>query len=313
MEFHTHETIYEYAKRCGPKFKRYGMEEFYKQDIGLAAKTSPVTGGSDAKTATWIMNSIGERDWWRECRPYFKLWPSIIPALLKTRLDATPDALSLRARPPILIRTAVGNEIMKDTIAITTILFYIAPVTLERILTLAIFPHMRKYPDTIFTIPLNDSTKTVEDLIGPIDPSLYTEGTCDLIPMKREIGSEDARLGILAVTKLAIAITLLANDPEFIQPDVLVADRRRFDESTDPEERQRLIDKARKRGIVGWRIGEAYETIPHYRRPHFGLRHTGKGRTVPRIVPIKGSIVHRDTMTKVPTGHFDDAGNEIEE
>ena len=112
--------------------------------------------------------------------------------------------------------------------------------------------------------------------------------------------------------RAAVATLLLANDSTIIQPDVLADDRRRFDESIDPEFRQRLIDKARKRGIVGWRIGEVYETIPHFRRPHFGLRHTGKGRTIPKIVPIKGSTVHRDKLTKVPTGHIDEDGRELE-
>jgi hypothetical protein len=112
--------------------------------------------------------------------------------------------------------------------------------------------------------------------------------------------------------QLVVAVCLLAADPSFIQADVLASDRRRFDESSDPSERARLIAKAEKRGVVGWRIGEAYETVPHYRRPHFALFHTGKGRTVPRILPVKGCIVHRDHLAAVPTGHLTDDGREVE-
>ena len=73
------------------------------------------------------------------------------------------------------------------------------------------------------------------------------------------------------------------------------------------------IEKARKRGIVGWSIGKQYETCPHYRRPHFGIRHTGKGGAIPRIVPIKGAVVHNKKLTTVPTGYITPTGVEVEE
>jgi hypothetical protein len=73
-----------------------------------------------------------------------------------------------------------------------------------------------------------------------------------------------------------------------------------------------LVEKAAKRGVVGWSIGEQYEAIPHFRRPHLGLRWTEKGRKTPRIVPIKGSIVHRSKATDVPTGYLTEDGIEIE-
>lgn len=124
---------------------------------------------------------------------------------------------------------------------------------------------------------------------------------------------EDAlRKSFLAALKIGVSVLLLAGDQNIIQPDVLSKDRQRFDNLTDPEERQRLIDKARKRRIVGFRVGEQYESIPHYRRPHPALFHTGKGRTIPRIVFRSGCVVHRDKMTKVPTGYITPEGVEVE-
>jgi hypothetical protein len=40
----------------------------------------------------------------------------------------------------------------------------------------------------------------------------------------------------------------------------------------------------------------------YYRRPHPALVWTGHGRTVPRIIMRKGSVVHREVLAPVPTG-----------
>ena len=39
------------------------------------------------------------------------------------------------------------------------------------------------------------------------------------------------------------------------------------------------------------------EVVPHYRRPHMALVWTGAGRAVPKVVPRRGSVVHRDRPT----------------
>ena len=36
--------------------------------------------------------------------------------------------------------------------------------------------------------------------------------------------------------------------------------------------------------MVVWNIGRGIEVIPHMRRPHPALMHTGHGRTIPKIV-----------------------------
>ena len=39
-----------------------------------------------------------------------------------------------------------------------------------------------------------------------------------------------------------------------------------------------------------------------YRRPHMTLVWTGHGRAMPKIVPRRGSVVHREVVEKVPMG-----------
>ncbi len=98
--------------------------------------------------------------------------------------------------------------------------------------------------------------------------------------------------------RLCCSLCLLENDPSVIEPDVLSKDRGRFEASGD----ERYIDKAHRRGKVGWNVGRRMEVAPHYRRPHMALVWTGAGRAVPKVVPRRGSVVHREKVEKVPSG-----------
>lgn len=104
--------------------------------------------------------------------------------------------------------------------------------------------------------------------------------------------------------RLCCTLCLLENDPEIISPDVLADDRAKFDETGD----QRYVEKARRRGKVGWGVGRRIEVIPHYRRPQMMLAWTGVGRAVPRVVPRRGSVVHREVVERVPSGFMRDSG-----
>ena len=77
--------------------------------------------------------------------------------------------------------------------------------------------------------------------------------------------------------RLCCSLCLLENDPEIISPDVLADDRAKFEASGD----QKFVDKAHRRGKVGWDVGKHIEVIPHFRRPHMTLVWTGSGRAVP--------------------------------
>ena len=81
---------------------------------------------------------------------------------------------------------------------------------------------------------------------------------------------------------------LLENDPSVVEPDVLSKNRDRFEQTGD----RKCVDKALRRGKVGWNVGRRIEVIPHYRRPHLMLAWTGPGWAVPRVVPRQGSVVH---------------------
>ena len=119
-----------------------------------------------------------------------------------------------------------------------------------------------------------------------------------------ELNGELIRIAI----RLVAGVCLLSDDPDYVRAEVLVKDLLKYERTGD----QGLVAKAKRRGIVGWSIGEHFETIPHFRRPHFGIRWTKKGRSVPKLVPIKGAIVHRSKLSDVPTGLLEDDGMEVE-
>jgi hypothetical protein len=52
-----------------------------------------------------------------------------------------------------------------------------------------------------------------------------------------------------------------------IEPDVLSKDRDKFEASGD----DRSVDKAQRRGRIGWNVGRHIEVAPPYRRPHIAL------------------------------------------
>ena len=73
--------------------------------------------------------------------------------------------------------------------------------------------------------------------------------------------------------RLCCSLCLLENDPSIISPDVLSKDRVKFEQTGD----QKFVDKAHRRGKVGWDVGRHIEVSPHYRRPHMALVWTGSG------------------------------------
>jgi len=254
-----------------------------------------------------------EDRWMKASQPYYKVWPAIASALLKVRLDLDSKLFSVplgticlrfpvHLPPPITDVTAILAD---DTVKVDpkngsrglTIVYKMSDKTREGFLGLALIP--------------GESVQDALDRAGMQTSMALQKGAECADTLKLRYDEWQRERGVLCL-KAVLSVCLLASDPELILPDVLVDDRRRFDESTDLELRQRLIDKAALRGVVGWRIGEAYETVPHFRRPHFALRHTGKGGTIPRIVPVKGAIVHRQRVTTVPTGFIEDDGTEVE-
>ena len=74
--------------------------------------------------------------------------------------------------------------------------------------------------------------------------------------------------------RLCCSLCLLENDRSVIEPDVLSKDRDKFEASGD----DRYVDKAHRRGKIGWNVGRRIDVAPRYRRPHMALVRNGSGQ-----------------------------------
>lgn len=103
----------------------------------------------------------------------------------------------------------------------------------------------------------------------------------------------------LDMLRIGVGIMMLASDPFFFIPAITKRDQER---ALSGKQLIDAVERSKRRGNIGFNVGRDVEVCPHFRRPHFAMRWTGKGRETPRLVPVKGSIVHRAGIA-VPTGY----------
>jgi hypothetical protein len=284
MDFWNYTTLREACRKSG------GIEaadEFYQAAFAEAVIM---------RSGQFFGQITNERDWEREKRPYYNVWPSIVPMLTRLNLDFDSALIQLPL-PALCVRLPKAENPLAfdwkgEEVQIRCMLM--GGINDGRGISILIdvgevISHGRDFGVPIYTYRnfRRQSGLTVEEAL-------------------RELGSNElAELGVQIPEKLVndcvrlcCTLCLLEDDPSVIEPDVLSKDRAKFDESGD----EKYVAKAHRRGKVGWNVGRRVEVSPHYRRPHMMLAWTGSGRTTPKIVPRKGSIVHRQTVEKVPTG-----------
>lgn len=252
MQFDEYESLVNIAKNNNMPIPHGHIANFYFTLLSHTLQDNTEVNQLNQKRACL------EALWYEQQRPFYKVWPSIMPYLIKTKLSLTVKDLNLH-RQAFAILLPKGNG---------TILVYTNP----EILAVGV-----QLPDLSFGISIITGIDTVIETAIEEHPQ-YT-------PKLR----------------LAIAILLLEHDPSIIEPEVLSKDRLKWEETKD----LKYVTKAIRRGITGWRVGEKVEVIPHFRKPHFAIRWTGKGSTIPKLTAIKGSIVHREIVEQVPTGYLD--------
>ena len=288
MDFHSYTTMRDWNRRVDPDDRlAQDIDLYYRRTQAEAAKMG---------SAQFFAQMLNERDWEKARKPYYNMWPSIIPMLTRLNLDLDSDLIRLPL-PALCIRFP------KDT---------------------AKNPLKFEWKDQEFPVrcimmgEINEGTglsvlvdigEVMEGVGVPIytyrnfprKPGLTVEQSLAGLGTKglfSEIGVQVPDSIVMDCIRLCCSLCLLENDPSIISPDVLADDRAKFEASGD----QKFVEKAHRRGKIGWDVGRHIEMIPHYRRPHMALVWTGSGRSVPRIVPRRGSIVHREAVEKLPSG-----------
>ena len=233
--------------------------------------------------------------WRQERRPYFNVWPSVILGLSRARLDIRFNQLvnPPRSIPPALLFRFPEKERVKQG---------------EYLLDSFLFMYNTSWPYLGAFSVISNSERRCKYVMG------YGAGSDDkleemnrgLLNLPNKLEGEDLDVPVqLSITafRIGVGVLLMMEDPELVTPVVIKKDQAKYDATRD----QKFVEKARRRGNIGWDVGKHLEVSPHYRRPHFGIRYKGKGEANrPVLVPIKGAIVHRDKLGKVPTGYLDD-------
>ena len=285
MDFHTYTTMRDWTRRADPDDRpAQDIDQFYKRAIADAQKMG---------SGQFFGQMLNERDWEKARRPFYNMWPSIIPMLTRLNLDLDSDLIQLPL-PALCIRFPKEKNPLKFDWNGKEF-----PVRCIMLGEINEGTGLSVLVDIGEVMPMGVPIYTYRNF--PRQAGLTVEQSIDglgKVGLFSEFGVQVPNAFVMDCIRLCCSLCLLENDPSIISPDVLADDRAKFEASGD----QKFVDKAHRRGKVGWDVGRHIEVIPHFRRPHMMLVWTGRGRAVPRIVPRRGSIVHREIIDRVPSG-----------
>ena len=286
MDFHIYTTMRDWTRRSMPDDRpAQDIDQFYKRTQADAVRMG---------SAQFFNQMLTERDWEKARRPYYNLWPSIVPMLTRLDLDLDSDLIRLPL-PALCIRfpkekNPLAFEWKGDDVAVRCIMMG----EINQGTGLSVLIDIGEVMDEI-GVPIYTYRNFPRRPGLTVEQSLASLGTKGLFA---DIGVQVPDSLVMDCVRLCCSLCLLENDPSIISPDVLADDRAKYEASGD----QKYVDKAHRRGKVGWDVGKHIEIIPHYRRPHMTLVWTGHGRVTPKIVPRRGSVVHREAVEKLPSG-----------
>ena len=263
MDFHIYTTLREACKKSGVEddpaaFYRLAFNDAFQMGSGQ-----------------FYGQLQNEREWEQAHRPYYNVWPSIVAMLTRLNLDLDSSLIQLPL-PALCIRFPKQNNPLtfhwkEEDVQIRSMLM--GTINDGKGLSILIDVGELMGDGRGFGVPIytyrnfrREQGVTVEEALG----ELQSDGLADLgVQIPHELVTDCVRL--------CCSLCLLESDPTVISPDVLAKDRGKFDDTGDPK----FVDKAHRRGKVGWDVGRHLEVIPHYRRPHMTLVWTGTGRAVP--------------------------------
>ena len=292
MQFYEYTTTRDLVGKDHPDGRN--IDAFYKGNFSFA-----VGEMHDKCTA---LQMLSEGLWERNRRPYYNVYPAIAPMLVRLNLEVDTRfvkpplpafCIRLPQEHPPLPFTWQGQKWHVHCILVGPAMLRNGEASYDGLMLWVNTGETRRMPDgrdypihTYINLPLQAGMSLEASLRAlPYDPSAF----------RGMVMPEETRT---ACARLACTICLLENDPSLIEPDVLSKDRAKYDLTHD----QTIVDRAKRRGKIGFNVGKGIEVIPHVRRPHPALMWTGHGREIPRIVMRKGSVVHREAVTHVPTG-----------
>jgi len=287
MKFYDYQDIYAWDSEIFGDMRSHIKNHteylnFLEYQVVHHPETDPVF--AEEQKAKVLLARLEEK-WIAAKRPYYDIYPSMIPILEGLKLDFPLEEAPLpQGLGELLIRFPEGHDIK------------------------AVFLAYRKFADEkFFRMMMNclfARPVCGEDKVN-ITISWSRESTGESVFNRMLDGENDQNEEQFALLKrvftVGIGICLIGNDPEIVEQQVLSKDLAKLTDAN----REQLINKAVRRGKFGFSLGKELEKIPHLRRPHPCWVAYGPGRKLRKLKLRKGSIVHREKIEKMPTGLLD--------
>ncbi len=228
MKFHEYKTLWEEV--WGRLPRHVTEEKFYS--VAMA-------GG------VWAGNGLvlAEGIWKQLHRPYYQVYPAIIPTLLNLRLDIQTSLIHT-PMPALLVRLLADKPIDELPSVQTALMCQDGPgedlrlwVNFMRPAGLAnMHITLGCEPGKTLEQSFQESAANTQNYV--VSGNFYSE---EYLPM------------VLNSMRLCAMLCLLADDPDAITPDVLADDRQKYEASGD----QKYVDRAHRHGKLGWNVGPA--------------------------------------------------------
>lgn len=332
MQFHEHETAYSVGWRAIKSDsllqKRLGKDQlkrmretrfFYSATWGALGLSMHTHAGRVANNQFVI-----EQDWLLARRPYYKVYPGIIRHLRKLRLDKVPtDSVRMPLKTPLAFRFAEGDDSFAVDWAgaryrLRTILVGeyeepaidlnialqdepVVPEGTPTRRTLTLWMDFGEREDGVFA---NAPVMMFRKLL--LDPGINCEQAMDALgrDASMNVGLQIPEEQTEDVVRLVVACCLMADNAEdgLIEPEVLSKDRGKPNVEA-------CVERARRRGHIGWSIGRKQTVSPHWRQGHLMVLKAGvAGRDRERVIWRRGTVVKREEAATMPHGRHDGEG-----
>jgi hypothetical protein len=320
MEFHEYPTMHQftewYTESKGKRLK-VSRREFYKSG-NLGSSIEGYAKARSVPTTPVVFRIVSEKSWYEHGRPYYNVYPYIIPLLLRLNLGLTMEVI--KPTFPVMLfrfpRNQGDDSSWLQTSKVQSILGYYPEDAPGMFLQC-----MSESGEFTAQLPVNLSTPYSVDEPGRpflATPTTTYEEYFDHLEASTPTGPECTRVVTTELLKIIISLCMLGKDPSIIQPVVLSKDRRAWEATGD----WKYVEKARRRGVYGWEIGRNIEeqiakeieqetrehggVSPHWRNGCPALCWTGEGRKIPEIRWRNGCIVNRERLLAMPTGYLDE-------
>lgn len=300
MNFYQYLTMSDYIRKSVPQTRHDSIDDIYNT---LLSQTFKVR--NNPESARVHNGHLVELKWMKKGRPFYNIWPGLVPQLIKLDLDTVPAELIELPLEQLCFRFSTENPFMIKLIGGVC---KGQTLPLESLLVSSFVPYIGRQEllnerHALVLVQFNPIKGNSETVCHCANSFILEQGRTLSDEMKLMAQKEPGDLShesFLDILKIIVSSLLLSKDPDdkLVMPVVLADDFSKWEATHDPK----YVEKAKKRGNFGWHIGREIDVNPHWRKGHLAWFHVGKGRSVKVQKWRKGCIVKCEIVKQMPSG-----------